>query len=117
LSTYSDGPAVLPFSSRVITIQVDDAGPGIPESERAAIFERFRRGSAQRSGSTKGTGLGLSLVAEHARLHGGSARVEVSPAGGARFIVELKAGVAGSSELHGLDAVEGPPVPAGENYG
>jgi two-component system, OmpR family, sensor histidine kinase MtrB len=117
LLSNESGPATPPFSSRLITIQVDDAGPGIPEAERTVIFERFRRGSAQRSGSTKGTGLGLSLVAEHARLHGGSARVEVSPAGGARFVVELKAGAAGSREVHGLDEVEGPPVPAGENYG
>jgi two-component system, OmpR family, sensor histidine kinase MtrB len=90
----------------VIRIEVDDAGPGIPEAERSAIFDRFRRGSAQRSGSTKGTGLGLALVSEHARLHGGSVSVEPSPHGGSRFIVLLREGApAGQEAAIGLDEV------------
>ena len=75
--------------SEVVRFAVDDAGNGISEDERAVIFERFTRGSAQRSGSTKGTGLGLSLVSEHARLHGGRVWAESAPGGGARFVVEL----------------------------
>jgi two-component system, OmpR family, sensor histidine kinase MtrB len=78
--------------ARRVVLWVDDAGPGIAEAEQKLVFERFRRGTAQRTSGTKGTGLGLSLVSEHARLHGGKVSVGTSPVGGARFIVELQAG-------------------------
>ena len=69
-------------------IEVDDAGPGVPESERDRIFERFARGTSARArASGEGTGLGLSLVDEHVRLHGGTVWVEDRPGGGARFVV------------------------------
>jgi two-component system, OmpR family, sensor histidine kinase MtrB len=115
-SRSDESPVSLPFSLRMITIAVDDAGPGIPEGERTLIFERFRRGSAQRSGATKGTGLGLSLVAEHARLHGGSARVEEAPSGGARFVVEVRAGMVATQEVGGLDRVDAPLPTGGDGY-
>ena len=81
-----------PGSGRPQTVRVivEDHGPGIPEVDRQHIFERFYRGgrSGQRE-SSDGTGLGLSLVAEHARLHGGSVWIEDAPGGGARFVIEL----------------------------
>ena len=73
-----------------VRIVVEDAGPGVPQAEKARIFERFARGSAARH--RVGTGLGLALVAEHARLHGGEAWIEDRPGGGSRFIIELPAG-------------------------
>jgi two-component system, OmpR family, sensor histidine kinase MtrB len=86
--------------TRVIQIIVDDDGPGVAEAEREVVFERFRRGAAQRSGATKGTGLGLALVSEHARLHQGSIEVTSSPSGGARFVVVL---IEGDVEKQTLD--------------
>lgn len=76
----------------VVRLAVDDAGPGVPEHERAYVFERFARGEGS-SGpdAPSGTGLGLALVAEHVRLHDGRAWVEASPLGGARFVIELPA--------------------------
>ncbi len=69
---------------------IDDAGPGIPEAERLAIFGRFNRGSmGQPADRQKGTGLGLALVDEHVRLHGGEVFATGNPAGGARFVVSL----------------------------
>ena len=50
-----------------VTLSVADAGPGIPEAERARALERFVRVGAK---ATPGYGLGLSLVAAVARLHG-----------------------------------------------
>jgi two-component system sensor histidine kinase MtrB len=71
-------------------LEVDDAGPGVPEGQREQVFERFSRaGSAGRRGQGTGSGLGLALVARHARHHGGEAWVEDRPGGGARFVVEL----------------------------
>jgi signal transduction histidine kinase len=48
---------------------VADSGPGIPESERAHVLERFVR--LDSSADTPGSGLGLSLVAAVAKLHRG----------------------------------------------
>jgi two-component system, OmpR family, sensor histidine kinase PrrB len=73
-------------SSAGVEIAVDDNGHGVPEEERAAVFERFSRGStAARSGS----GLGLALVAQQAEIHGGTAALEASHLGGARLVLRL----------------------------
>ena len=75
-----------------VQIAVEDAGPGVPEAERAKIFDRFNRGGQGGSrGTDLGVGLGLALAAEHARLHGGSVWVEGRSDGlpGSRFVVEL----------------------------
>lgn len=53
-----------------IDISVSDNGPGIPETEKPLVTERFYRGAASRASA--GAGLGLSLVAAVTRLHGGS---------------------------------------------
>ncbi len=95
---YADGATRIALSQhfatdegRRIRITVDDHGPGVPEDERDAIFERFRRGQSHLRGtsSQKGTGLGLSLVRAHANLHWGTAWVEGNPAGGARFVLDI----------------------------
>jgi signal transduction histidine kinase len=51
-------------------IAVADNGPGIAESEKAKVVERFYRGDSSRG--TPGVGLGLSLVQAVAKLHGSS---------------------------------------------
>ena len=51
-----------------------DYGPGIPETERPRVIERFYRGDTSRG--TPGVGLGLSLVDAVARLHGSSLQFE-----------------------------------------
>jgi signal transduction histidine kinase len=71
-------------------LEVDDAGPGVAEPHRAAIFDRFVRGAAANArGDGDGTGLGLSIVARHAAAHGGAVTVGDRPGGGARFRLEL----------------------------
>jgi len=75
-----------------VNLVVEDAGPGVSQSERTRIFERFARGTAARH--RVGTGLGLALVAEHAGVHGGTAWVEDRPGGGARFVVSFPADLA-----------------------
>jgi signal transduction histidine kinase len=49
-------------------ISVTDDGPGIADSEKQKVVERFYRGDASRG--TPGVGLGLSLVQAVAKLHG-----------------------------------------------
>ena len=70
-------------------VAVEDEGAGVPEQDRERVFERFVRLRNGSNGGTEGAGLGLALVQELAALHGGRARVESAPAGGARFVVEL----------------------------
>ena len=48
-------------------LEVSDDGPGVPEDQKEAIFERFHRVPGS---GTRGSGIGLSLVAGIARLHG-----------------------------------------------
>ncbi|HTO01814.1 MAG TPA: HAMP domain-containing sensor histidine kinase, partial [Microthrixaceae bacterium] len=83
----SDAEAV-----RSVRIAVEDSGPGVPESVRTNISDRFNRGDQGGSrGIDMGVGLGLALAAEHARLQGGSVWVEDRHDGGpgARFVLEL----------------------------
>jgi signal transduction histidine kinase len=86
-----------------VRLAVEDNGPGVPESDRQVVFDRFSRGSAsgRRSAGSEGVGLGLALVSEHLRLQGGDVWVEDRPDGqsGARFVVDL-AGVATAPEEH-----------------
>jgi signal transduction histidine kinase len=55
-------------------IIVRDTGPGIPDDERAHVFDRFARGS---QASAPGSGLGLAIVRRIAERHG--ARVDLEP--------------------------------------
>ena len=73
----------------VAVIRVDDDGAGVPEADRQRIFERFVRLDEARARDDGGSGLGLAIVAQIARAHGGTVRVEDSPLGGARFTIEL----------------------------
>ncbi len=66
-------------------IRVIDRGRGVPEAEREAIFERFRRAD-RRSG---GTGLGLAIVKSVAEVHGGSVGIEGAPGGGSIFTISF----------------------------
>ncbi len=73
-------------SGEGVEIAIDDNGTGVPEAERAAVFERFSRGS---TASRSGSGLGLALVAQQAELHGGTASLHTSPLGGTRLLLRL----------------------------
>jgi signal transduction histidine kinase len=67
---------------------VRDTGEGIDEADHERIFERFRRGTTQRSPGGS-AGLGLSIVRAIAEAHGGTATVESELGQGARFIVVI----------------------------
>lgn len=70
-----------------ITIEIEDAGKGIPPYDREKIFEPFYT-------KTKGgTGLGLAITKKIVESHGGTIRIEDSTLGGAKFVIELKSGV------------------------
>lgn len=69
-------------------IEVLDSGPGIPASEREAVFQRFYR--AEGGNQQSGFGLGLSIVAAIVSLHGFSLEVGTSDSGGARLALDCR---------------------------
>jgi signal transduction histidine kinase len=72
-----------------VTIEVIDEGPGIPESERARVFERFYRADAARSSLDGGAGLGLAIARWIVDLHGGDIHPERREPHGCRMVVNL----------------------------
>lgn len=78
----------LAADAEAATLVVEDTGPGIPETERERVFERFHR--LDRSDQT-GTGLGLSVVREAVAAHDGSVTLADRADGrsGLRVVVRL----------------------------
>jgi signal transduction histidine kinase len=70
----------------VPTLQVDDAGPGIPPAERERVFDRFYRRAAS---DEEGSGLGLAIVKSVAARHGAAVSLSSSPLGGLRVSVRF----------------------------
>jgi CheY-like chemotaxis protein len=64
---------------------VEDTGPGLADSERAALFTAFETGSHDQSG----LGLGLAISIGIANALGGSISVEARAEGGSRFILKM----------------------------
>ncbi|MFV0407629.1 MAG: sensor histidine kinase [Propioniciclava sp.] len=80
------------LSSSSAAIVIEDDGPGIPESIRPTLFERFTRADTARARATTGTsstGLGLAIVAAVVGAHGGTVAAGSSSAGGASFTITL----------------------------
>ncbi|HEX5658509.1 MAG TPA: ATP-binding protein [Polyangiales bacterium] len=89
-----------PRHQKQLELVVADDGPGVPESERRQIFERFRQGESSSTHPVGGTGLGLSIVREFVGLHGGEVHVGTSVEGGAEFQVTLPRHAPDGARLH-----------------
>ena len=73
--------------NRLLTIFVDDDGPGIPVENREDAFRPFVRLDHARNLDETGTGLGLAIALDIAHAHGGEIKLDESPAGGLRAVV------------------------------
>lgn len=72
-----------------LTIAVDDDGPGIPDDERARVFQPFYRMDTARNRDNGGTGLGLTIARDIARRQGGDVTLATSGLGGLSARVRL----------------------------
>jgi len=72
-----------------LRIEVDDNGPGIPESERANVFRPFYRLDHARNQDEGNTGLGLAIARDIAKSHGGDITLGESSMGGLRAIISV----------------------------
>ncbi|WP_111413392.1 ATP-binding protein [Billgrantia lactosivorans] len=78
------------LESRLVRLDIEDDGPGVPVGERQAIFKPFARLDDSRTRRSGGYGLGLSIVQKVMAWHGGSVVVDDSQElGGARFSLLL----------------------------
>jgi signal transduction histidine kinase len=64
-----------------VVLRVDDSGPGIPEDQRDAVFDRFHRATE----SVAGTGLGLAIADSVIRSTQGNWDIGAAELGGARL--------------------------------
>jgi signal transduction histidine kinase len=74
-----------------IRIEVEDAGPGIPDALQDTLFEPFTKGDASHTSSVKGTGLGLHISQSLVHRAGGSIGHRPAAQQGTVFWFELTA--------------------------
>jgi signal transduction histidine kinase len=79
---YQDGP-------RMVVVEIEDDGPGIPAPDLERVFEPFHRGEPSRNRETGGVGLGLPIARNIMRAHGGDVVIANRPTGGVRATVTL----------------------------
>jgi two-component system OmpR family sensor kinase len=73
----------------VVTLAVEDSGPGFAPDILGRAFEPFARSEAEEDGGST-AGLGLAIVRAIADAHGGEVRAENRPQGGARLTLSLR---------------------------
>jgi signal transduction histidine kinase len=114
----ADGKVSITVGSRGsrVWLAVEDSGPGVPETERERLFDRFHRATEQGGG---GAGLGLAIADSIVRTTAGQWRIGSSELGGALFEVSWgrsRAGGAGRATAFGRTptAMVRPAPPAGQ---
>jgi len=79
------GVSVSGPSKGIIDVAVEDTGPGVAESRRAAIFEDFEQADGSSTRRHEGTGLGLAISKRIVERMGGTLRLDCPPSGGSVF--------------------------------
>jgi signal transduction histidine kinase len=88
------GPAGSDIALRVrgagTTLEVVDAGPGIPSEERDHVWKAFYRLSREEGAARAGSGLGLAVVREAADRYDAITEIDDAPGGGTLFRVRFR---------------------------
>jgi two-component system, OmpR family, osmolarity sensor histidine kinase EnvZ len=77
------------IENHLLTLMVDDNGPGIPRESREDAFRPFVRLDNARNLDETGTGLGLAIALDITHAHGGRISLDDSPMGGLRAVVQI----------------------------
>jgi two-component system sensor histidine kinase BarA len=83
------GMALMAPLRNEIEIRVLDTGIGIPERERAKVFDAFYQVDSSSTREYGGTGLGLSIVKRLVEAHGGTVSIDANQPQGTQFIVRI----------------------------
>ncbi|TVP81828.1 MAG: response regulator [Puniceicoccaceae bacterium] len=75
-----------------VDVSVSDEGPGMDETTRARVFERFFQGDAGLERGHEGMGIGMAIAREMIEMHGGDLSVESEIGLGSTFIFSLPLG-------------------------
>lgn len=75
-----------------IEVAVSDQGPGMDETTRNRVFERFYQGDAGLGRGHEGMGIGMAIAREMVEMHGGDLSVESEPGLGSTFTFTLPLG-------------------------
>lgn len=73
-------------------VEVEDDGPGIPDGEKARVFEPFYRTAAARDRDSEGMGLGLSIARSVILAHGGAIELRDARPHGLLVVIALPEG-------------------------
>jgi heavy metal sensor kinase len=76
-------------SSRQVTLEIQDHGPGIPPEDSDKVFDRFYRVDKSRQRESGGAGLGLSIAKWVVEAHGGTIGLDSTTGGGCTFRINL----------------------------
>jgi signal transduction histidine kinase len=111
-----DGGAVViscpPPAGDLMTVRVEDTGPGIPAGMMDRLFQPFERLGAEQL-AVEGTGLGLALSKRLVELMGGTIAVDSTPGQGSAFQVTLAVARRPAERAdHGVAAAPGTGSPA-----
>jgi two-component system sensor histidine kinase GlrK len=80
-------------------VTVADSGPGIPDSDKEKVFEKFHQVKQGKKMAGQGVGLGLSICRTIVQAHRGAIWVEDNPGGGSRFMLLLRRGEDGEETV------------------
>jgi signal transduction histidine kinase len=80
-------------------VTVADNGPGISDSDKQKIFEKFHQVKQGKKITGQGVGLGLAICRTIVQAHRGAIWVEDNPGGGSRFHLLLRPGQEGEESI------------------
>ena len=98
-------------TERVVELDIEDNGIGIPPAQLQRIFERFTQVEGSASRRYEGSGIGLALAKEIVNLHGGTISVESEMGRGSTFTLKLPCGQVSNEDVLEMDDDEATVLP------
>ena len=84
----------------IVTVRVEDSGPGIPAAKQALLFQRFQQLDNSASRRFGGSGLGLAITRGLVQLMGGTMKVESADGLGSAFCFSVPLEIDAAAEGH-----------------